>query len=344
MAVDVDVKKDFGDFGLDISFRSGSRRIGILGASGSGKSMTLKCLAGIERPDEGRIAINGQVMYDSAKKLSLRPQVRRVGYLFQNYALFPTMTIEQNIAAGLSGKKKEISEKVGALLGRFGLEGLGKRLPGELSGGQQQRAALARILICEPQVILLDEPFSALDVYLRDQMQRELMELLTEYRGTVILVSHNRDEIYRMSDEVLVMDRGRIAAQGETRELFAHPPNVAAARLTGCKNIAEISSFGEGIFLRDWNLTLPLHVKEEQGIRAVAIRAHRFRMREAGAAFPVLEPIVTEDLFEYNISFKVSANAPKRIDWKISKELWNGKEDGMPDRIYLNLSDVMLLK
>lgn len=199
MSIEVLIKKDLGPFKLNIAFQSDSRRIGILGASGCGKSLTLKSIAGIERPDEGRIVINGKALFDSSERMNLKPQLRKVGYLFQNYALFPTMTVEQNIAAGLTGKKGQIMHQVREMVERFHLNGLEKRLPGELSGGQQQRVALARMLVCEPEVILLDEPFSALDVYLRDQMQRELMQMLETYPGIVILVSHSRDEVYRMS-------------------------------------------------------------------------------------------------------------------------------------------------
>ena len=145
MGLSVDIKKVLGDFRLDVRFRSGASRIGILGASGCGKSLTLKSIAGIETPDEGTILINDTVVFHSGQKVNVPPQKRKIGYLFQNYALFPTMTVERNIAAGLKGTKREKKERVREMVCRFHLEGLEKRLPGELSGGQQQRAALARI-------------------------------------------------------------------------------------------------------------------------------------------------------------------------------------------------------
>ena len=172
--------------------------MGILGASGCGKSMTLKSIAGIVTPDSGRIALQyakgeaagGRVLYDSALKINEKPQMRRVGYLFQNYALFPNMSVEENIAAGLKGMEKK-KAKVGEMIERFRLTGLEKRYPGQLSGGQQQRVALARMMIGEPEVILLDEPFSALDGYLKDIMQRDMQNFLNEYTGDMILVTHN---------------------------------------------------------------------------------------------------------------------------------------------------------
>lgn len=347
MSIEVLIKKDLGPFKLNIAFHSDSRRIGILGASGCGKSLTLKSIAGIERPDEGRIVINGKALFDSSERMNLKPQLRKVGYLFQNYALFPTMTVEQNIAAGLTGKRRQIMHRVHEMVERFHLNGLEKRLPGELSGGQQQRVALARMLICEPEVILLDEPFSALDVYLRDQMQRELMQMLETYPGIVILVSHSRDEVYRMSEEMLVLEQGRIAGQGNTKQLFDEPGNITIARLTGCKNIAKVRPADSGIYVEDWDMELPVRERAGANIQAVAIRAHQFCVRKTEEnehlVFPVLEPVVTEDLFEYNISFRTSAHAVGRVDWKISKDAWQYGRDEMPERLYLKKSDLHLL-
>lgn len=347
MSIEVLIKKDLGPFKLNIAFHSDSRRIGILGASGCGKSLTLKSIAGIERPDEGRIVINGKALFDSSERMNLKPQLRKVGYLFQNYALFPTMTVEQNIAAGLTGKRRQIMHRVHEMVERFHLNGLEKRLPGELSGGQQQRVALARMLICEPEVILLDEPFSALDVYLRDQMQRELMQMLETYPGIVILVSHSRDEVYRMSEEMLVLEQGQIAGQGNTKQLFDEPGNITIARLTGCKNIAKVRPADSGIYVEDWDMELPVRGRAGANIQAVAIRAHQFCVRKTEEnehlVFPVLEPVVTEDLFEYNISFRTSAHAVGRVDWKISKDAWQYGRDEMPERLYLKKSDLHLL-
>ena len=167
----VEIKKKLKEFDLDISFSAGKGCLGILGPSGCGKSMTLKSIAGIVTPDSGRIALQyakgeaagGRVLYDSALKINEKPQMRRVGYLFQNYALFPNMSVEENIAAGLKGMEKK-KAKVGEMIERFRLTGLEKRYPGQLSGGQQQRVALARILAYEPEALLLDEPFSAMDM------------------------------------------------------------------------------------------------------------------------------------------------------------------------------------
>ena len=245
MSIKVQIRRKLDSFLLDISFQSESRRIGILGASGCGKSMTLKSIAGIETPDQGCIEVEGHTLFDREHKINLKPQRRNVGYLFQNYALFPTMTVEKNIAAGLKGSRQGNEARVREMVAKFQLQGLEKRLPGQLSGGQQQRVALARIMAYEPDMILLDEPFSALDMYLKDRLQQELMDMLADYRGTVIMVSHNRDELYRFSEELLIIDQGHIVAAGETKELFRNPVSREAARLTGCKNFSRALRTGE---------------------------------------------------------------------------------------------------
>lgn len=348
MSVEVNIKKDFGTFKLNIDFKSNSRRIGILGASGCGKSLTLKSIAGIEKPDEGRICVNGKVMCDSEEKVFLSPQERHAGYLFQNYALFPTMTVEKNIGTGLKCGKAEKKEKIKKIIERFHLTGLEQKLPSELSGGQQQRVALARMLVYEPDVILLDEPFSALDVYLKDKMQRECMEMLADYEGTVILVSHNRDEIYRFSEETLVIDNGRIITQKPTKELFEEPEKIAAARLTGCKNIADAKWRGNALYIPDWDIILPVRDAVDKDVAAVGIRAHEFERKKTknneSFVFKVYEPKVTEDLFEYNIEFKPSGKAVQTIDWKVPKAVWDLGRGGIPDELYLEEKNILLLK
>lgn len=206
----VNIQKQIGEFQLDVRFQSDASKIGILGASGCGKSMTLKSIAEIEKVDSGQIFLSNQVLFDSDKKIDMTPQERKVGYMFQNYALFPKMTVEQNIGISLKINKKEKREKIRKIMEQFKIQDLGKRFPGELSGGQQQRVTLARIMIYKPNLILLDEPFSALDYYLKDQLQFELLELLSDYDGQIIMVSHDRDELYRFRDELFVMKEGKI--------------------------------------------------------------------------------------------------------------------------------------
>jgi len=281
----VDIQKKLGDFQLDISFSSNVRRIGILGPSGCGKSMTLKSIAGIEQPDRGRIVIgtgddpaSNHVLYDSAKKINLKPQKRNVGYMFQNYALFPTMTVAQNIAAGLRLPAAQRDERVREMISRFRLQGLEDHLPGQLSGGQQQRVALARIMAYQPDLIMLDEPFSALDQHLKERLQHELISMLEGYQGQVILVSHSRDEIYRFSEELLIMEQGRILARGKTQVLFDHPHTKPVAKMTGCKNFSAARRLdAHTLRLTDWGIDLHLRREIPEEITAIGYRAHFFK-------------------------------------------------------------------
>jgi len=230
LALEVNIHKTIGSFTLDVDFTCEDKYIGFMGASGSGKSMTLKCIAGIVAPDSGRIALNHRVLYDSAEKINLLPQKRKIGYLFQNYALFPNMTVIQNI--GITKPDKEL---INDLIRKFRLDGLENRYPSQLSGGQQQRVALARILAYEPDMILLDEPFSAIDAYLREQLRDEMRETLSEYQGNVMIVSHNPEEIESYANKMAVIDQGRVLQSGTVDEVFHNPCDLQTARIVGGK-------------------------------------------------------------------------------------------------------------
>ena len=227
MALSVDIRKALGNFHLAVQFDAGDETLALLGASGCGKSVTLKCIAGILTPDEGHIELDGVTLYDSASRINLPPQRRQVGYLFQQYALFPNMTVRQNIAAAVRDKARRQTE-VAEKLRQFRLEAVADQKPGQLSGGQQQRCALARILASEPTAILLDEPFSALDSYLKYQLELELAETLGGFPGTVLWVSHDRGEVFRNCRRVCVIDRGRSQPVTTLGELFRSPGTEAA--------------------------------------------------------------------------------------------------------------------
>lgn len=191
MSLLVEIEKQLGNFHLNVRFQAETETLALLGASGCGKSMTLKCIAGIMTPDRGRIVLNGRVLFDSEAGIDLPPQQRRVGYLFQNYALFPTMTVEKNILCGIrSGSKAEKNAALTATLHRFRLEGLEKRYPAQLSGGQQQRVAIARAVVTEPCVILADEPTAGLDPAAADSVL-ELFDRLHRSGHTLVLITHD---------------------------------------------------------------------------------------------------------------------------------------------------------
>ena len=225
MRLTVDIKKDFGSFVLTSSFETEDLLTGFLGSSGSGKSMTLKCIAGIVTPDEGYIALDDRILFDSTKRINIRPQDRKVGYLFQNYALFPSMTVKKNILCGLMREKDKEAKrrKYDEAIALLHLEGLENRLPSQLSGGQAQRVALARIIVSEPDLLLLDEPFSALDAFLRRNLQTELLEVLQNLGKQAILVTHSAREVRRMTTNLFVMKDGRIIRRGRTEDVFSDP-------------------------------------------------------------------------------------------------------------------------
>ena len=213
----VRIKKKLGNFLLDVDFSMDGGIFAILGASGCGKSMTLKCIAGIERPDEGRIVLNDRVLFDSAKRINLPPQKRKVGYMFQDYALFPTMNVVQNIQAGM-GRKPD-PKKVREYITGFQLGGLEHHMPDQLSGGQKQRVAMARMLAAEPEVLLLDEPFAALDSYLKWKMEQQMLELLQKVQTPVLFVSHSLEQVKRLCNKAILLDHGELIAKGDIEDV-----------------------------------------------------------------------------------------------------------------------------
>ncbi|MCR4892914.1 MAG: ATP-binding cassette domain-containing protein [Lachnospiraceae bacterium] len=506
MELIVDVEKKLNAFSLKANFTAGGGRTGILGASGCGKSMTLKMIAGIVTPDRGRICLNGRVLFDSEKKINIPPQQRNVGYLFQNYALFPNMTVEQNIAAGLrqdtSGKKGglfvkalkeqfskkfagraekggiqslrdpenghegktemdpegedrekvrtgpegedrekektgpegedrekektgpegegrekvkaapegedrekvkagsegEVREKAKAgpegegwgkvktgpegedrekvktgpkgedrekenfglqkekrvreMIDLFDLNGLEKRLPHELSGGQQQRVALARILAYHPEVILLDEPFSALDEYLKDRLQEELFDKLKDYPGMILMVSHNRDEIYRFADDLIIMGKGRTEIGGKVKDIFENPRTKNAAVLTGCKNFSKGERLdSHHIRALDWDLILSTKREIPEGTDCIGYRAHYLEpvygeKRDNCVPFRLLSE--SRLPFEHNYYIRPNEKREDRdsvISWFVQRDYWEVLERrGLPDYLKFKEEGIIFLK
>ena len=323
MSLEVTIAKRFEGFTLHVDFTAGNTAAAILGASGCGKSMTLRCIAGVVKPDSGRIVLDGRVLFDSEKGIDLPPQQRNVGLLFQNYALFPNMTVEQNILCALKKEKDPVARKAacGSALRAMRLEELAHRLPSELSGGQQQRAALARILAGRPRILMLDEPFSALDGYLREEVEGEVGSLLSNFDGTALLVTHDRDEAYRLCREMIVMDSGEVLRAGTTKEVFADPRRLTAARLTGCKNILPCVRVDEHhVRLTGWERELTVALPVPEGCCAVGIRAHDFAPEAADGEnrMPVQVGASSENPFDWNV-ICTAADDTGKLWWKVSK-------------------------
>ena len=336
----VNIKKKLKEFDLDVEFELKQKHLGILGPSGCGKSMTLKSIAGIVNPDEGIVSLTSDVetvYYDSARKINLKPQKRNVGYLFQNYALFPNMTVEENVAIGLSkNNKKDVSD----IIKRFRLEVLEKRYPRQLSGGQQQRVALARILAYSPDVILLDEPFSAMDTFLKEQLRLELVNSLKDFDGFTILVTHDRDEAFQFCDELIILDEGKIIAKGNTHEIFENPGKVQVARLTGCKNISEIEIIDEyHVKSLDWNVIFEVSEKLTSDITHIGIRAHDFTPAEKSD----VNVIDTLNSTKIEMPFEWEVTLANGLWWKHDKEI-HDHEFEIPDYLKVDPRNIILLK
>lgn len=317
--------------------------------------MTLRCIAGIETPDEGRIVLNGRVLFDKKEKINLLPKDRKVGLLFQNYALFPNMTLKQNIAIGIPRLKKHKLENQKAIeekIKNFSLEGLEDHYPNQLSGGQQQRVALARMLLNEPEILMLDEPFSALDEHLRWQMEQELIFLLKEHKGSAIYVSHNKDEVYRICDTIAVLNKGSIEEFKEKEALFADPRTINTAILSGCRNTSEIEKISDNkIYCKEWNIELTVDKDIGPDIKFVGIRAHDLKIHDNLKSENTFELKIV-DRIENMFSFAVLlSNATKKIKGSNSplyvyvseEEYINLKSK---DKVYirLDLGKLLLLK
>ena len=329
MSLHIDINKNLSSFNLDVSMESKGGIIGFLGASGSGKSMTLKCIAGLEKPSKGKIIINDKVLFDSEEKINVKTRDRKVGFLFQNYALFPHMTIKDNIEIGLDKVSKAEKSKLSSnYIKKFGLEGLENRYPWQLSGGQQQRVALARALITSPDILLLDEPFSALDNHLRASMERELVEILKDYKGTVVFVTHDIAEAYRVCDKIIVFDGGKANDIRDKNVLFETPQSLAEAKLTGCKNISKVKKLDNNfVFAEEWNLKLKCLENIKDNINYIAIRSHNIKLykdekeKKEENVFEVVIENIVENPFDYTLYIKsINSNRSDLIHFTISKE------------------------
>lgn len=314
MSLYVDIEKDLGSFKLKVKFEQEDGIVGLLGQSGCGKSMTLRCIAGIVKPDKGKIISNGKVFFDSEKKINLTPQQRNIGFLFQNYALFQHMSVKQNIQLGIEKLSKEEKDEITKkYLKKFRLEGFEDRYPWQLSGGQQQRIALARALCLNPDILILDEPFSALDYHLRSNMENELCEILKDFDGNVLFVTHDISEAYRISDDIIVFDNGLSLPKRTKNELFVHPSCMTEAVITGCKNISSCDIINTNtVFAKDWGFNCKIEKGVNENSKHIGIRAHHMKVVEDNSQdiedgeniFEMTVVKVIENSFTYNIHIK----------------------------------------
>ena len=347
MKLVVNIEKRLRDFTLAADFTLTDTTLALLGASGSGKSMTLKCIAGLERPDRGQIVLNERILFDSEKGINLPPQARNVGYLFQNYALFPNMTVRENIIFALDGTREEKERIFKENVARFSLEGLENAYPAGLSGGQQQRVAFARILARGADVLLLDEPLSALDTHLKWQIELALREILAMQDISAILVTHDRDEAFRIAQEIATVDRGQLTPPTDKHELFRNPRTCAATTLTGCKNISAAHRVDEThVAAIDWGITLRV-ADAATDVRHIAVRAHYLVLATENDvdALPARIAEVIESTFTYIVMLRF-ADGAMPIRWEIDKATWHAHEAGIGDTLHFNfpVEELMLLR
>lgn len=323
MSLYLDIEKRLGNFHMKIRLEAEDETVALLGASGSGKSLTLRCIAGIERPDRGKIVIDGMTVFDSEKKIDLPPQKRRVGILFQNYALFPHMTVLENIRAGAMRVRNTAA--VAEIMEHMGLTALADRYPRQLSGGEQQRAALARILVSKPEILLLDEPFSALDSHLRFRLEQQVRQIIRDFDGSVLLVSHDRDEVFRMSDRIAVVDGGHLQTVGTVSQVFADPVTRSGAVLTGCKNVSAAEKLSpDGIVAADWGVTLQIPATD-RSVDAVGIRMHDIVPGNGKNSVLCRVVEVVENPFSVTVMVKAKPDAAP-IGVELPKERWKQLE------------------
>jgi molybdate transport system permease protein len=357
MSLEVAIEKNVQDFRLAVEFTAAGAPLGLLGPSGSGKSMTLRAIAGLETPDRGRIVLGERVLFDSELHINVPARERRIGLLFQSYALFPHLTVAENIAFGLKRLPRgDRDRRVAEQLAAAHLNGLTERYSATLSGGEQQRVALARALAIEPAALLLDEPFSALDTHLRGALERQLREMLAKYAGSTLFVSHNLEEAYRVCEKLVVLVNGRVAAGGPKEEIFRHPPTLEVAQVTGCKNFSRARRLADGcVDALDWGCAL--HVSQEfaEPPAHVAIRAHHVRVHPARELagensvnmFPCWMAAVTETPFRVTLDLRIGAAPTGPGDFHLQAEVFKTEWESFcnlpqpwavelaPDRLFL---------
>jgi len=351
----VDIEKYLPGFNLSVTFNCQNQPLGLLGASGSGKSLILRSLAGVETPSRGRIVLNGRILFDSEKGINLPSRQRRIGFVVQNYALFPHLTVAENIAFSLPKNlsKKVIKQQIANQLELVQLPGMENRYPHQLSGGQQQRVAIARALASRPEALLLDEPFSALDTHLRAQLERQMIKTLSNYDGVTIFVTHNMDEAYRICENLLVMEKGRAIANNSKQKIFERPDSVSLAKITGCKNLSRAKIIDhQQLEAIDWDVKLHTVPRIPDYLAYTGIRAHQIIFgRDLGDINTFLCWLANAIEGPHRVTLYLKLNQPSNHDqdFHIQAELYKDKwleikEQALPWTVTLSPQRLLLLK
>jgi molybdate transport system permease protein len=353
-ALEVDVNKTLDQFELNVRMNAGLGAVGLLGPSGAGKTMTLRMIAGIVAPDGGRIVLNGSVLFDGAAGVNIPAARRKIGVVFQDYALFPHMTVAENVGFGLGTLPvNERRTRVREHLEKMRIAELAGRNPAEISGGQRQRVAIARCMAIEPQALLFDEPFAALDPHLRRQTEEQLRETLATYNGAVVFVTHDMEEAFRFCTDLLVLDGGRVIARGPKQQIFEQPRTVATARLTGCKNIVPARPIAvDRTAVDDWNCELRTADHVPNTLTHLGVRSHQLLFQQAAATentFPCWLVATSEAPHEMTLYLRLheapQPGQPPHLQADVPKELWRklGAEP-QPWQVTLDPDRLLLLE
>lgn len=331
LGLQVDVERRQENFNLKLSVRTSEGAVGLLGPSGAGKSMTLRIIAGLTTPDRGRIVLNDRVLFDSKTKQNLPAAQRHLGVVFQDYALFPHLTVAENVGFGIRQlSREEHTSRVRQELASMQIADLAERYPHEISGGQRQRVAIARCMATNPDALLLDEPFAALDPHLRRQTEEQLRRALADFRGPVVFVTHDMEEAFRFCTDLVVLDRGTVIASGPKHRLFEDPGTVAAARLTGCKNIVQAVAMGsDRISVPAWNCELTTARAVDAALTHVGYRSHQILFVEDGTGenvFPCWLVSTSEAPHEMTLYLRfhtpASPGDAAQLQADVPKDLW----------------------
>lgn len=329
--LEISAERNLERFTLSVSLEASKGAVGLLGPSGAGKSMTLRMIAGVTTPDCGRIVLNERVLFDSATKQNVPAAARRIGVVFQDYALFPHLTVAENVGFGLAAMPAQARrERVDRQLALMGIAELAHRLPKNISGGQRQRVAIARCMAIEPDALLLDEPFAALDPHLRRQTEEQLRERLAEFKGVIVFVTHDMEEAFRFCTDLLVLDNGQVIAKGPKHELFEHPRKVAAARLTGCKNIAPAARMNaHRVAVQAWNCELTSEAAVPDGVTHMGYRSHQIVFCEDAKednTFPCWLVSLSEAPHEMTLYLRLHCKPlpgePAHLQADVPKDVW----------------------
>ncbi len=333
----VNLKKQLPGFTLDAQLEANGQPLGLLGTSGSGKSMTLRCIAGLDSPNQGRIVLNGRVLFDSKRGINIPSRQRRIGFVFQNYALFPHLTIVQNIGFGLQNLPKlERRQRISQYMEMMQLQGLENRYPEQISGGQQQRVALARALVIHPEALLLDEPLSALDTYLRSRIEKLLSETLATYEGVTLFVTHKLEEAYRICQDLLILSQGKVIANDTKETIFERPPSFEVAQVTECKNFSTARMIEpQTIEALDWGCTLQVVEPIPNKLTYVGIRAHHFTFPQhpdGENTFPCWLVMTSETQHRTTLYIRLHQPPAYAQDYHLQVEVYKEKWANLKDR------------